>query len=74
MAVRGKAALAWNIFTSTGEGGYPPELIPYRDHVITQVATGHFGVNAETLKRASNHCSQIRSGAKPGLGGRFTCR
>lgn len=69
MLARAKAAKAWNTFTSTGEGGYPDELIPYREYVITQVATGHFGVKAETIKRAKIVVLKYAQGAKPGLGG-----
>jgi glutamate synthase domain-containing protein 2/ferredoxin len=69
MLARAKAAQAWNTFTSTGEGGYPDELVPYENHVITQVATGHFGVNAETIKRARIIVLKYAQGAKPGLGG-----
>jgi glutamate synthase domain-containing protein 2 len=69
MLARAQAAKDWKTFTSTGEGGYPDELIPYRDHIITQVATGHFGVNAETLKRARIIVLKYAQGAKPGLGG-----
>ncbi len=69
MLARAKAAKAWNTFVGTGEGGYPDELIPYKDHVITQVATGHFGVNAETIKRARIVVLKYAQGAKPGLGG-----
>jgi len=69
MLARAKAAEAWNTFTSTGEGGYPDELIQYKDHVITQVATGHFGVNAETIKRSKIIVLKYAQGAKPGLGG-----
>jgi glutamate synthase domain-containing protein 2 len=69
MLARAKAAMAWNTFTSTGEGGYPYELIRYKNHVITQVATGHFGVNAETVKRTRIIVLKYAQGAKPGLGG-----
>jgi glutamate synthase domain-containing protein 2/Pyruvate/2-oxoacid:ferredoxin oxidoreductase delta subunit len=69
MLARAKAAEAWNTFTSTGEGGYPDNLIPFKEHVITQVATGHFGVNAETIKRARIVVLKYAQGAKPGLGG-----
>jgi glutamate synthase domain-containing protein 2/ferredoxin len=69
MLARARAAEAWNTFTSTGEGGYPDELTRYKDHVITQVATGHFGVNAETIKRARIIVLKYAQGAKPGLGG-----
>jgi len=69
MLARAKAAEAWDTFTSTGEGGYPEELIQYKDNVITQVATGHFGVNAETIKRSKIIVLKYAQGAKPGLGG-----
>jgi glutamate synthase domain-containing protein 2 len=69
MLARAKAAQAWNTFTSTGEGGYPDELVQYKNHVITQVATGHFGVNAETIKRTKIIVLKYAQGAKPGLGG-----
>jgi glutamate synthase domain-containing protein 2 len=69
MLARAKAAEALNTFTSTGEGGYPDELIEYKNHVITQVATGHFGVNAETIKRTRIVVLKYAQGAKPGLGG-----
>lgn len=69
MLARAIAAKAWEIFTSTGEGGYPKELLPFKDNVITQVATGHFGVSAETIKRARIVCLKYAQGAKPGLGG-----
>jgi len=41
---RARAAQKLNSFTCTGEGGYPDVFIPYRDNIITQVATGLFGV------------------------------
>jgi glutamate synthase domain-containing protein 2 len=69
MLGRAKAATQWNTFTSTGEGGYPDSLIPYRDHVITQVATGMFGVREETIQRAPIIEFKYAQGAKPGLGG-----
>ncbi len=39
MLARVRAATALGTFCCTGEGGYPEELIPYDDHIITQVAT-----------------------------------
>ncbi|MEI6797271.1 MAG: glutamate synthase-related protein, partial [Methanomassiliicoccales archaeon] len=63
------AAQAWGTFTCTGEGGYPDVLIPYKDHVITQIATGLFGVREETIKRAPIIEFKYAQGAKPGLGG-----
>jgi len=69
MLARVKAAKEWDIFTSTGEGGYPESLVPYKDHVITQIATGMFGVREETIKYARIIEFKYAQGAKPGLGG-----
>ena len=41
---RARAAKTMDTLTCTGEGGYPQEFVPYADYVITQVATGLFGV------------------------------
>lgn len=69
MLSRVRAAKAWNTLCSTGEGGYPDALIPYADHIITQVATGLFGVSEATLQRAPLIEIKYAQGAKPGLGG-----
>lgn len=69
MLSRARAAQALGGFTSTGEGGYPDELIPYAEHVITQVATGLFGVSEASLQRARLIEIKYAQGAKPGLGG-----
>lgn len=66
---RARADKAWNTFTCTGEGGYIDRLIPYADHVITQVATGLFGVREETIQRSRIVEFKYAQGAKPGLGG-----
>ena len=66
---KARAAKAFNRFTCTGEGGYPDRFIPYDDHVITQVATGLFGVREETIQRARIVEFKYAQGAKPGLGG-----
>jgi ferredoxin len=66
---KARAAVAWNTFTCTGEGGYPDRLKPYDDHVITQVATGLFGVREETIQRVRMVEFKYAQGAKPGLGG-----
>jgi len=66
---RARAAKRLNTLTCTGEGGYPSEFIPYADHVITQVATGLFGVREETIIRAPMVEFKYAQGAKPGLGG-----
>jgi glutamate synthase domain-containing protein 2 len=62
-------AKAWNSFSCTGEGGYPDRMIPYADHMITQVATGLFGVREETIQRVRMVEFKYAQGAKPGLGG-----
>ena len=69
MLGRAMAAQRIGTFTSTGEGGYPEELAPYAAHVITQVATGLFGVREETIQRARLVEFKYAQGAKPGLGG-----
>jgi glutamate synthase domain-containing protein 2/NAD-dependent dihydropyrimidine dehydrogenase PreA subunit len=69
MLARAKAAKAWNTFTCTGEGGYPDELKAYDDYMITQVATGLFGVREETIQRVRIVEFKYAQGAKPGLGG-----
>ena len=66
---RARAYKAFDSFTCTGEGGYPEELGAYKEHVITQVATGLFGVREETIKRARIVEFKYAQGAKPGLGG-----
>ncbi|MBN1291703.1 MAG: alpha-hydroxy-acid oxidizing protein [Candidatus Latescibacteria bacterium] len=66
---KARAAVAWNTFTCTGEGGYMERLRPYDDHIITQVATGLFGVREETIQRAPIVEFKYAQGAKPGLGG-----
>ncbi len=69
MVGRAIAYKAIDSFTCTGEGGYPDELKPYDDNVITQVATGLFGVREETIKRVRIMEFKYAQGAKPGLGG-----
>ena len=69
MVSRAIAYKAFHSFTCTGEGGYPEELLPYKDHVITQVATGLFGVREETIQWTPIVEFKYAQGAKPGLGG-----
>jgi glutamate synthase domain-containing protein 2/NAD-dependent dihydropyrimidine dehydrogenase PreA subunit len=66
---KARAATAFNTFTCTGEGGYMDRMRPYDDHVITQVATGLFGVREETIQRVRIVEFKYAQGAKPGLGG-----
>jgi glutamate synthase domain-containing protein 2 len=69
MLARAKAAKACGTFTCTGEGGYPDALKEYDAHMITQVATGLFGVSEETIQRVKIVELKYAQGAKPGLGG-----
>ena len=69
MLARAIAAKRLGTFTSTGEGGYPPPLFAYKDYVITQVATGMFGVREDTIQAARIIEFKYAQGAKPGLGG-----
>jgi glutamate synthase domain-containing protein 2 len=69
MLSRARAGKERNTFTSTGEGGYPQSLVKYKDHIITQVATGMFGVREETIQYARIVEFKYAQGAKPGLGG-----
>lgn len=69
MLARAKAVRAWGTFTCTGEGGYPDALHEYDDSMITQVATGLFGVSEETIQRVKMVELKYAQGAKPGLGG-----
>ncbi len=69
MLARAIAAKRLGTFTCTGEGGYPPQLMQYKDCVITQVATGMFGVREDTIQAARIVELKYAQGAKPGLGG-----
>jgi glutamate synthase domain-containing protein 2/ferredoxin len=66
---RARAAQKMNTLSCTGEGGYPEAFVPYKDHMITQVATGLFGVREETIRYAPVVEFKYAQGAKPGLGG-----
>ncbi|MHA2611904.1 MAG: glutamate synthase-related protein [bacterium JZ-2024 1] len=69
MLARAKAAKAFGTFVSTGEGGFPEELDPYKEHIITQIATGLFGVREDTIQKVRVVEFKYAQGAKPGLGG-----
>ncbi len=69
MVAKARAGQAWNTFTCTGEGGYPDILKPFDENVITQVATGLFGVREDTIQRVRIVEFKYAQGAKPGLGG-----
>ncbi|MEE9168722.1 MAG: FMN-binding glutamate synthase family protein [bacterium] len=69
MLSRVRAAKEWGTYTSSGEGGYPDTIVPYKDNIITQVATGLFGVREQTIQYAPIIELKYAQGAKPGLGG-----
>jgi len=69
MLARARAAQYLGSYISTGEGGYPEALEPYAEHIITQVATGLFGVSEASIQRAPVVEIKYAQGAKPGLGG-----
>jgi glutamate synthase domain-containing protein 2 len=69
MLARAIAAARWSTYMCTGEGGYPEALVPYKDNIITQVATGLFGVEERTIQYAPIVEFKYAQGAKPGLGG-----
>jgi glutamate synthase domain-containing protein 2 len=69
LLAKARTARAWNTFTCTGEGGYPQRFVPLGDNIITQVATGLFGVREETIRHARIVEFKYAQGAKPGLGG-----
>lgn len=69
MMARARNAKRWNSFMSTGEGGYPPELYELKENVITQVATGYFGVEEKSIQATPIVEFKYAQGAKPGLGG-----
>ena len=51
------------------KGGYPEALYPYDHNMVTQVATGLFGVREDTIQRVRMVEFKYAQGAKPGLGG-----
>jgi glutamate synthase domain-containing protein 2/NAD-dependent dihydropyrimidine dehydrogenase PreA subunit len=69
MLSRIRAFAAMGSYTCTGEGGYPEALYPFDDYIITQIATGLFGVKEETIQRVKIVEFKYAQGAKPGLGG-----
>lgn len=69
MLSRARNSVKWNTYMSTGEGGYPEELYQYKENIITQVATGYFGVEERSIKASPIIEFKYAQGAKPGLGG-----
>ncbi|MEK6532017.1 MAG: glutamate synthase-related protein, partial [Deltaproteobacteria bacterium] len=63
------AAKECGIVMNTGEGGLHEDLLPYKDNIIVQVASGRFGVNPDYLNAGVAVEIKIGQGAKPGIGG-----
>ena len=54
---------------NVGEGGLHPNLKPFTDRAIVQVASGRFGVYSDYLNNSKFVEIKIGQGAKPGIGG-----
>ena len=67
-----RAAREVGTYMGTGEGGLHPNLYPYEDRMIVQVASGRFGVNVDYLERGAAIELKLGQGAKPGIGGHLT--
>lgn len=64
-----RAARELGTIMNTGEGGLPRELLPYKDSIVVQCASGRFGVNLSYLNSCAAVEIKIGQGAKPGIGG-----
>jgi glutamate synthase domain-containing protein 2 len=63
------AAKELNILAGSGEGGLHKDFNPYAHNVVSEVASGRFGVTGDYLKRTAAVEIKIGQGAKPGHGG-----
>ncbi|MGE5454357.1 MAG: glutamate synthase-related protein, partial [Methylocystaceae bacterium] len=63
------AASAMGTLWNTGEGGFHPDLLPYANNAVVQVASGRFGVSPDLLANSAMVEIKIGQGAKPGIGG-----
>ncbi|HSV31262.1 MAG TPA: glutamate synthase-related protein [Atribacteraceae bacterium] len=64
-----EAARQTGTYCNSGEGGLHPELYPYGNNIIVQVASGRYGVHPDYLRLAAAVEIKIGQGAKPGIGG-----
>ena len=64
-----QAAKELNILAGSGEGGLHPDFYGYAKNIITEVASGRFGVDINYLQNAAGIEIKIGQGAKPGHGG-----
>ncbi|MBN1214562.1 MAG: alpha-hydroxy-acid oxidizing protein [Candidatus Lokiarchaeota archaeon] len=58
-----------NILAGSGEGGLHPDFYEYGKNIITEVASGRFGVDIKYLQNTAGLEIKIGQGAKPGHGG-----
>ncbi|MCU0860783.1 MAG: glutamate synthase-related protein [Methanomassiliicoccales archaeon] len=63
------AAKELNILAGSGEGGLHKDFLPYAPHVVSEIASGRFGVTGDYLKSTAAVEIKIGQGAKPGHGG-----
>ncbi|MFW9824035.1 MAG: glutamate synthase-related protein [Candidatus Thorarchaeota archaeon] len=64
-----QAAKELNIVAGSGEGGLHQDFYEYAPNIITEVASGRFGVDLNYLHNAAGLEIKIGQGAKPGHGG-----
>lgn len=64
-----EAAKRTGTLMNCGEGGLHKDLYAYGDHIITQCASGRFGIDSDYLNRGAIIEIKVGQGAKPGIGG-----
>ena len=64
-----QASRELNIIAGSGEGGLHPDFYEYAPNIITEIASGRFGVDLNYLNNAAGIEIKIGQGAKPGHGG-----
>ncbi len=64
-----KAVSELGIVAGSGEGGLNEAFYPYKNNLITEIASGRFGVDLNYLKGVAGLEIKIGQGAKPGHGG-----
>lgn len=70
-----EAAFRLNMLSVNGEGGEIPDLLgKYPFHRGIQIASGRFGITAETINSSNLIEIKVGQGAKPGEGGHLPAR
>ncbi|MHA1683950.1 MAG: glutamate synthase-related protein [Promethearchaeota archaeon] len=64
-----KAVSELGIVAGSGEGGLNEAFYPYKNNLITEIASGRFGVDVNYLQGVAGLEIKIGQGAKPGHGG-----